>query len=43
MTMESSAVMGAAMRESRKESRNAWKPWCMVNICWNHLVVSVKS
>ena len=41
--MESSAVIGAAMRESMKESWKAFRPLYRVNTCSNHLVVRVKS
>ena len=38
--MDSRAVIGAAIRDSTKESRNACSPRYLVNTCSNHLKVS---
>ena len=41
--MLSSAVIGEAISESRKESLKAFSPWYLVKTCENHLPVSGKN
>ena len=40
MIMDRMAVMGAAMKESRKESPKASRPWASVKTWMNHFGVS---